>query len=799
MSLRRRIVPTFIRRSYLAKFGFVLAVVILLTAAAGFFFYSDISAQITEDTQNNLQTTAEDEAAELSQWVDTHEQMTRMMSSYEVMTDGDASEIEAELSNELDQLPESTAALHYIEYDSGNIEASTDEEAVGTNIHNLDLELHLREDGDIVEVDSTDVSTEDIPSTYTDTYDRNEEPRIAFLSSVGDSDGSSDYALMVSVEAAGVADEFHDPIEDGYTQVVDLDDGNVMFAEEENIILEEYRSGLDSDIVRAVDETSTDAFERDDNEEVIAYSTVPGTDWVLVSHAPQNNAYALADSVGNTVVILLGIVLAGFVVIGGTIGRTTAKSLDRLATDARTVSSGDLNINIQESDRTDEIGRVQNAFADIQSYLLTVADQADAIARQSFDDPALEEEVPGNIGDSLETMQADLQQFILDLESAQKEAEETASQLQREANAIRNTISSASDGDFTQRLGTDFENEAMVEIAQSFDEMAAELESTIVDIQSLANEVDHVSEDVSIGVEEVDQASDEVSRSAEEISTATEQQTERFREVLKEMNDLSATIEEIASTSDEVASASDRVASRADDASDVATDALDEMEQLDQRAEDITVRVEKLDGEISEIGEIVDVIDDIAEQTNMLALNASIEAARASGDSEGFAVVADEIKSLAEETAEATKEVDELITGVQTSTAEAVDEIRTMRKDVATGVENVEEGLDAINEVADGILDVDDGIQAIDNATDEQAISSQQVVNMLDEATESSEETNAEAESVAAAAEEQTVSVSQISQGAQSLSERSQELSTKIAQFSVRSDDSPTGSDNSNE
>lgn len=498
--------------------------------------------------------------------------------------------------------------------------------------------------------------------------------------------------------------------------------------------------------------------------------------------------------------ITVGVVIAGgAVAFANTLLITRRDFIDPItAIDERVaaISQGETDVDPVEVHTDDEIAHLSRSFNDTVAYLETVGGQADAIARQDFDDPILDESVPGTLGASLSTMQSNLQEYLEDLEASQEEArrakqeaEAMASHLQRQATEFGEVMDAAAAGDLTKRLDEDVDNEAMADIARAFNQMLGDLEETILRVQQLGETVDRVSQNVTVGIDEIEQASEEVSRSAEEISAATARQNDQFESVLGEMSDLSATVEEISSTSNEVAETSARAAERSDRGSEAATAALEEMDQIETQVEEITGQIEQLDGEMEKIGEIVEMIDEIAEQTNLLALNASIEAARAGAAGDGFAVVADEVKSLAEETAEATREADELIGGVQSATTSTVEDIREMHQNVEDGVDTVEEALSALDDIVERVREANDGVQAIDDATDEQATTSQQVVVSVEEATDISEETNVEAESAAAAAEEQTATISEVSASVRSLSEEAHELAATLDAFDVESDD----------
>ncbi|UIJ37742.1 methyl-accepting chemotaxis protein [Desulfobaculum bizertense] len=233
-------------------------------------------------------------------------------------------------------------------------------------------------------------------------------------------------------------------------------------------------------------------------------------------------------------------------------------------------------------------------------------------------------------------------------------------------------------------------------------------------------------------VERLSTAMEEISAQSEEIHNGTETQKERIQATATAMEEMNATVFEVAQNASQAAESGNTSMSQAREGQDVVGQSIEAMDMTRKQTEKLKEAMEDLDSQAQSIGNIMNVIEDIADQTNLLALNAAIEAARAGEAGRGFAVVADEVRKLAEKTMTATKEVGASIVSIQRVASSNIETMLLAEKDLAGAVKLSNNSGEMLNDIVRSAEESASQVQSIATAAEQQSAASEEINHAIE-------------------------------------------------------------------
>ncbi|MCE0778309.1 methyl-accepting chemotaxis protein [Pseudomonas sp. NMI542_15] len=256
------------------------------------------------------------------------------------------------------------------------------------------------------------------------------------------------------------------------------------------------------------------------------------------------------------------------------------------------------------------------------------------------------------------------------------------------------------------------------------------------------------------GVGQLSQAATQLAASSEDTKLRINQQPEETDQVATAMNQMSATVQEVAQNAEQASQAATNADQQAQMGDQVVSEAIGRIEQLAGQMDHCLAAMQHLAGESQRIGSILDVIKSVSEQTNLLALNAAIEAARAGEAGRGFAVVADEVRGLAQRTSTATEEIGQLIDSLHSGTDDVTRLLDSSKRLTEQSVALSRRAGQALSQITDTVSSIQGMNQQIATASEEQSVVAEQINRSVINVRDVSDQTSAASEQTAASSGE---------------------------------------------
>lgn len=529
-------------------------------------------------------------------------------------------------------------------------------------------------------------------------------------------------------------------------------DGTILFNQDTTLILKkklsDYKDGDNYKNIELVAQkiiNGENGFENvvyEGKDKFFLFTKMDNINWTILLSVDSEEINAPLTSLAQTSIIILFISLIALLIAISLLANSISKPLINFANGISKISelgSSDFNIEVKSQD---EIGELSKSFKDMLLRIKSKELAAEQISQGNLNINVDIISDQDTLGRSMQRMKDRISSLIHEIEiiadasqqgnlslridSSKYQGEykkildginKTIDTLLQPVNEATITLEKVAARDLTVRMSGDYKGDN--------DKLKRFLNSAITNLEIALQQVSNT-------VESHSEAAFQISQLTEDIAINIEKQTFQTTEVSTSVEEMTSTILETSKNAHIMAETADQSKKSALQGGDVVTQTINGMKNIALKVNKSAEVVQALGKSSEEIGEIIAVIDDIADQTNLLALNAAIEAARAGEQGRGFAVVADEVRKLAERTTKATKEIADMIKKIQSDTIDAVKAMEEGQEEVTIGINLADKAGKALKEIVDISIEVTERVVQIATANEEQSSVSEQISHNIE-------------------------------------------------------------------
>ncbi|EGQ25746.1 methyl-accepting chemotaxis protein [Sporosarcina newyorkensis 2681] len=361
----------------------------------------------------------------------------------------------------------------------------------------------------------------------------------------------------------------------------------------------------------------------------------------------------------------------------------------------------------------------------------------------------------------------------------------TANSISRPLRIVMNRMKLITSGDLSSEPMETHLKDEIGQLIASTNEMSA---ST----RHLLDEINHVAETVSTQSEELTQSANEVKAGTaqiaitmEDLANGTESQADNATILSSSMETFVAKVMEANENGMHVQKSSTSVLEMTNQGSELMNSSSKQMAVIDQIVHDAVVKVEGLDQHTQEISELVSVIQDIAGQTNLLALNAAIEAARAGEHGKGFAVVADEVRKLAEQSSSSVTNITDIVNRIQNESRTVTDSLQHGYKEVEEGTSQIKQTGETFDKISTAVTEMANRIHSIAEDLNDISANGQEMRSSIEEIAAITEQSAAGVEETSASSEQASSAMEEVANNSNDLAKLAEELNLLMQRFKL--------------